>query len=111
MNQQEAAFDYGDLIGRYLEEQYEVERRADPSGFAFEDRPAEYRVTQEVRQRNGKWTVYLIFRDPHRPSTLYRTPVKQCRSRRVAEIVGAYQCRIRAGQKRAGSSPDRFCRN
>ena len=112
MHDQPASSDYRNLLGRFIEEQYEVERPADLAAFAeapSPDNTAE--VTQEVLPQDGRWVVYLIFRDTRQPLTLRRMAVKYCRSRRIAEIVGAYHCRIRSDLGRPKAPPAGQCWN
>ena len=96
MKKEKPLFDYSALIGRYLEEQYELERKAELSKFTPATPSGDHEVYADICCQGREWVVYLVFRDTEDRTTFFRTAVKTCRSRHIAEIIGTYQCRIRS---------------
>ncbi len=91
MEESRAEFEYRGLMERFIEAHYEEERPAAPDEFPLYSTAGMLPVGEEVRRVNGRWMVYLIFRDPAAAGVLRRVPVRSYASRQVAEIVAAYQ--------------------
>jgi len=81
---------YGDLIAQFIEDQYEQERVAQLDNFADINANGHHIVKQDIAYRNGEWMVYLLFIDMENQNTFRRVPVKACKTRKLAEITGAY---------------------
>lgn len=88
--------DYRDLIGQFIEDQYEQERAANPEDYADASGQAWQIVKHDIAYRNDCWVVYLIYIDLENPHTFTRVPVKACKTRKLAEITGAYLRRTRS---------------
>jgi len=81
---------YSDLIAQFIEDQYEQERVGQLDDFANAFEQGDHIVKQDIVYRQGQWIVYLLFIDMENPNTFRRVPVKACKTRKLAEITGAY---------------------
>ena len=88
--------DYRKLIGQFIEDQYNQERLANLEDYVEVSGQELQIVEQDVAYRNGCWVVYLIYIDLENPHSFIRIPVKTCKTRKLAEITGAYLRRTRS---------------
>lgn len=82
--------DYGNLMAQFIENQYEQERVADLADFQNVTSESPVIIESEVVFRKGDWIVYLIYIDLADTNSFVRRAVKVCKTRKLAEITGAY---------------------
>ncbi len=69
-----------------------------------------------IEERNkGQWVAQLLLKDRNAPFTFIKQATRECRTPKIAEIVGRYTGRmIEESQRREGGTvvePERFCWN